>query len=58
MGNLRGRWGERERCDSEGSVEEHTKRKTEVLGRDPIEREKGVADIFRKSKKVIRSPEG
>lgn len=29
-----------------------------MLGRDSIEGEKGVADISRKSKKVVRSPEG
>lgn len=29
-----------------------------MLGRDSIEGEKEVADISRKSKKVVRSPEG
>lgn len=48
----------RERSDSVGdSVEERVKRKRELLGRDSGEGEKGLADIFKRSKKIMRSPE-
>lgn len=48
---------ERERCDSAGdSIEEYSKREREMLGRDLQERERELADIFKRSRKVARSP--
>lgn len=58
MEGVRERLG-RERSDSAGdSVKEHLKRKREMLGRDSLEGERGLADIFKRSKKVLRSPGG
>ncbi|XP_036144955.1 golgin subfamily A member 6-like protein 6 [Monomorium pharaonis] len=51
----------RERSDSVGSAsstEDQLKRKRELLGRDSLERDRGLADIFKRSKKVMRSSEG
>lgn len=47
----------RERYDSAGdSIEGHIKRKRELLKRDSIEKEGGEAEIFKRSRKMVRSP--
>lgn len=50
---------ERGRSDSIGdSAVENAKRKREMLGRDSLDNETGLADIFKRSNKLVRSPGG
>lgn len=47
----------RERCDSAGdSVEEHMKRKREMLGRESLGGEREEMEVFKRSKKTVKSP--
>jgi len=60
MANRVGKIGNtgRERGDSMGeSIEEHLKRKREMWGEEGKE-EAGIADIFKKSNRTVRSPTG
>lgn len=47
----------RERCNSAGdSVKEHFKRKGEMLGRESLRGGKEELEMFKRSKKTVRSP--
>lgn len=56
MEKAKGKWIRKRSDSAENSVEEHLKRKRKMLGKKSIEREEGLADIFRRSKKVATSP--
>lgn len=55
MDNVREKLG-RERCDSAGNnVEEHMKRKREMMGKNSLEGERRLVNIFKRNKKMVRS---